>query len=631
MFTETLDEYGEVVWEPKETDISVLPEDALDQKDTSEIFSEILDSIPEKQRLVITMYYYMEMSQPHIARTLGISEGTVKSRLSYGKKAIESKIYEVEKRDGIRLHTVAPFTFFLWLLQKEESHAMEPDSNTLAKIMSLSQQLDGSTPKSDGEQNLNKEQTANTDVSSAGSEGAAGNTSSAITRESVKCATRAAGTTATKSAGIKIVAAIAAIGVIGGGAAYGVYRLSDTWEPEDAKVSDEDVAAGNDALESDESDELAAAYEAYAEVYRQIEDEYGEYQGETFNQYDGNGSLVDSVSYADGVFYSDLIDFTGDTIPELLMACSNVSSNENQYPELFTGIWSYNNGDITEIYQSDDLPFIGGDYSGACIAYTIYNDTAYLVSGRYGGVEHIEFLEWNEDEFTPAITFEWEPMQYWIDQFSVSEQEYNSSLDEWIAGYKEFAPYGMPEELAGGFKSNPNMLQEALDSITETKATLGLDDSENDSMTEDTQDNLAVFDEIINEYSTYFSGNLNLYDTTLYQITSASDFTNWLQFGGDNNDSGYYTGSGQYYYAYFDVNQDGVDELLILQSDLDPLTNKSSIILLDIWGIENEQITLFYTYDSMTSATLTDGPYVLMKNRGDTWYWEIDQLPAADS
>ena len=97
LFTETLDEYGEVVWEPKETDISVLPEDALDQKDTSEIFSEILDSIPEKQRLVITMYYYMEMSQPHIARTLGISEGTVKSRLSYGKKAIESNIRSGKK------------------------------------------------------------------------------------------------------------------------------------------------------------------------------------------------------------------------------------------------------------------------------------------------------------------------------------------------------------------------------------------------------------------------------------------------------------------------------------------------------------------------------------------------------
>lgn len=625
LFTETLDEYGEVVWEQKETNISVLPEDALDQKDTSAIFKEILDSIPEKQRLVITMYYYMEMSQPHIARTLGISEGTVKSRLSYGKKAIESKIYEVEKRDGIRLHTVAPFTFFLWLLHKEESNAMQPDSNTLAKIMSLSQQVDDSTSKFDGEHDLNKEQTDNTDASSAGSEGAAGNTSSTITGEAVKRATQAAGSTAAKSAGVKIVAAIAAIGVIGGGAAYGVYRLNGAQEVEDAKVSDEDVAAGTEAGGSSESDELEAAYEAYAEVYRQIENEYGEYQGETLNQYDGNGSLVDSVSYADGVFYSDLIDFTGDTIPELLMACSNVSTDENQYPALFTGIWSFNNGYITEIYQNDDLPFIGGDYSGACIAYTVYNDTAYLVSGRYGAVENIEFLEWNEDEFTPAITFEWDPGAYnMIDHSSVSEQEYRNTLDEWMTGYKEFAPYAMPTEYAGGFKTNPNMLQEALASISETKATLGLDDSENTSIAEDTQDNLAGFDEIINEYSNYFSGNITLYDTTLYQITSESDFTNWLQFGGDNNDSGYYTGSGQYYYAYFDVNQDGVDELLILQSDLDPLTNKSSIILLDIWGIENEQITLFYTYDSMTSATLTDGPYVLMENRGDTWYWEID-------
>lgn len=51
-------------------------------------------SLPEKQRIVIHLYYYEEYSVREIAETLHISEGTVKSRLSRGRSELRSILKE---------------------------------------------------------------------------------------------------------------------------------------------------------------------------------------------------------------------------------------------------------------------------------------------------------------------------------------------------------------------------------------------------------------------------------------------------------------------------------------------------------------------------------------------------------
>ena len=53
------------------------------------------------------MFYYEEMSVREIAETLGCSENTVKSRLNYGRRKVEAKVKELEKR-GTRLYSMAP-------------------------------------------------------------------------------------------------------------------------------------------------------------------------------------------------------------------------------------------------------------------------------------------------------------------------------------------------------------------------------------------------------------------------------------------------------------------------------------------------------------------------------------------
>ena len=74
------------------------PEMAMDQQEAKRLVMEILDHLPEDQRVVIGMFYYEEMSVKDIAQTLGVSENTVKSRLSYGRRKIKEQVLDLEKR-----------------------------------------------------------------------------------------------------------------------------------------------------------------------------------------------------------------------------------------------------------------------------------------------------------------------------------------------------------------------------------------------------------------------------------------------------------------------------------------------------------------------------------------------------
>ena len=53
--------------------------------------------LPEDQRLAVTLYYYEDMPVAQIARTLGIPQGTVKSRLSRGRERLRQLLREEEQ------------------------------------------------------------------------------------------------------------------------------------------------------------------------------------------------------------------------------------------------------------------------------------------------------------------------------------------------------------------------------------------------------------------------------------------------------------------------------------------------------------------------------------------------------
>jgi RNA polymerase sigma-70 factor (ECF subfamily) len=62
------------------------PDEIYHRNERSKMVLDALQKIPEEQRTVIIMKEYEELTFREIAETLGISEGTAKSRLYYGLK-----------------------------------------------------------------------------------------------------------------------------------------------------------------------------------------------------------------------------------------------------------------------------------------------------------------------------------------------------------------------------------------------------------------------------------------------------------------------------------------------------------------------------------------------------------------
>ena len=83
----------------------IVPHEKFDNDETQKIIYKIVSELPEKHKSVILMYYYSDMSVESIAKALDISEGTVKSRLSYARDKIEKKIRAYEKK-GIKLYSI---------------------------------------------------------------------------------------------------------------------------------------------------------------------------------------------------------------------------------------------------------------------------------------------------------------------------------------------------------------------------------------------------------------------------------------------------------------------------------------------------------------------------------------------
>ena len=118
-------EDGETIFDTlADTDTSVMPEAVTEDKAFQKIMQDLLDELPAEQRSALMLYYYEKVSVGEIASIQSVSEGTIKSRLNYGRKAVKTKVEEYEKQNGIRLHSSAilpALLSFLFQLGKEET------------------------------------------------------------------------------------------------------------------------------------------------------------------------------------------------------------------------------------------------------------------------------------------------------------------------------------------------------------------------------------------------------------------------------------------------------------------------------------------------------------------------------
>ncbi|MCL1905428.1 MAG: FliA/WhiG family RNA polymerase sigma factor [Clostridiales bacterium] len=73
---------------------SSVPESVLLKDELKSILAEIIESLPEKERLVVTLYYYEEMTLKEIGLTLGVSESRISQIHSKALMGLRSRMQQ---------------------------------------------------------------------------------------------------------------------------------------------------------------------------------------------------------------------------------------------------------------------------------------------------------------------------------------------------------------------------------------------------------------------------------------------------------------------------------------------------------------------------------------------------------
>lgn len=105
-----------------------IPDEALDKEELKQTVHAMIAALPMDQRSAIMLRYFDEISVKEIAEIQGVSEGTVKSRLNYGRKAIQKSVEEYEKKNGVKLHCAGAVPLLLWLFQESAAGSSIPVS-----------------------------------------------------------------------------------------------------------------------------------------------------------------------------------------------------------------------------------------------------------------------------------------------------------------------------------------------------------------------------------------------------------------------------------------------------------------------------------------------------------------------
>ena len=188
-------------------DKQLMPEDAFDNAETARMIGGIVDELPEPQRICILLYYYNEMSVKEIAETIEAPENTVKSRLNYARKAIKEKVLAYEKRQGLRLHSLAPIPLLFYFLHRD---AVETTDSAAAQRVAREVMVQGAAAMGE----------------------AAGSTAA----KSVAEAAGQASAYAIKGLSVKTIAAITASILAVGGAVAGIMAIVDNSAEKPAEI-----------------------------------------------------------------------------------------------------------------------------------------------------------------------------------------------------------------------------------------------------------------------------------------------------------------------------------------------------------------------------------------------------------
>lgn len=122
----------------------LIPDKRLDRLEKSRMISEMISSLPEKQRIVVTLFYFDGLSVAKIAQILETNENTVKSRLKYARADIKEKVEQLEKK-GIKLYAFPFFPMLGRILGKSARQTEVPPSVMQGVLSKLAAETAGTS------------------------------------------------------------------------------------------------------------------------------------------------------------------------------------------------------------------------------------------------------------------------------------------------------------------------------------------------------------------------------------------------------------------------------------------------------------------------------------------------------
>lgn len=379
-----------------------LPEAMVDRQETTRLIKIILDSLSEEQRLVISMFYYERLSVKEIAESLGVSENTVKSRLSYGRKKVEAEVINLEKQ-GTKLYSLAPLPFLMLLFRNADAQAAEiPNAGVLqavqrecSSVYTSASEYAGNQPAADAPETADASP-VRTDAA-AGTEYGTSNSAPVSTaydaqvrvspRKAAKAAAKSAAGASAKAAskGIaaKVIMGVAAAAVVVGTVA-GVVAVTqkdkpqDTSEPVVSAEYSEPASSQEPIQEPSPSPAQQENIMSPETVYAPILEEYSILLGDpdTFTTKYANPNMVEIIlntESTDNVGEYAYYDIDGNGTQELLI------SYGKQYKNII---------DIYTVFDGSAIRLLSDCPMGERTQVSIYPDGTIILLGSGGADLH---------------------------------------------------------------------------------------------------------------------------------------------------------------------------------------------------------------------------------------------------
>lgn len=228
-------------------DMDANPEDAAQQKATSEIVMGMIEELPELQKSAVLAFYYDNMKIDDIAKACECSSNTIKSRLNYAKKYLKEKVEAHEKANRYKLCSLSPAVLFLAcksLFATEKYTLAKASAQTIYTASCSALGLSAGT--------LTLAGTGGAAIAGEGATATASTIGAAASAGATTGAGMAAGTLATKaglSIGAKIATAVAALGTAGAVGAGALFLSNTGEEKEPGRIEEtQDTLAADEQI-----------------------------------------------------------------------------------------------------------------------------------------------------------------------------------------------------------------------------------------------------------------------------------------------------------------------------------------------------------------------------------------------